>query len=220
MREKRVIQTMRGSENQRAWECEVPMKSKRNRQMNKLAIGLLLVLFVAGSGRAAEINLGVNLGYRQLKDPGLNEIYGSGVVYDLFARYFPLERYGIELSYEGGYKKDALIGLYQEDSTLTVTGIQLAGAFRYPVWKLVPYFKFGVGYFSYKQDIESEFVRFKVDHNKWTTVVGLGMTLDISREIFLSTEVKYIPLEVQPFDIPVDLGGMRYLIGLGFRLSL
>ncbi len=215
-----MIRTMRASRNHQASEYEVSMKPQRSRQMNKLTIGFLLFLFVAGSGRAAEINLGVNLGYRQVKDPYLSEVYGGGFVYDLFARYFPLERYGLELSYEGGYKKDAVIGLYQEDSTLTVRGIQLAGAFRYPVWKLVPYVKFGVGYFSYKQDIESEFVRFKVDQNKWTTVVGLGLTLDISREIFLSTEVKYIPLEVQPFDIPVDLGGMRFLIGLGLRLSL
>jgi hypothetical protein len=220
MREKRVIQTMRGSKNQHALEDREPMKPRRKPQINRLFSGLLLGLFVASSGLATEINLGANLGYRQLKDPEMGKIYGDGFVYDLFARYFPLEKYGIELSYEGGYKREALIGLYQEDSRLTVGGIQLAGVFRYPVWKLAPYFKFGVGYFSYRQNIESEFVRFKVDHHKWTTVVGLGVTLDITGGLFLSAEVKYVPLQVQPFDIPVDLGGMRYLIGLGFRLPL
>jgi hypothetical protein len=220
MREKRVIRTMLDSKNQNAWDGQRPLNQRRRPLINGLLGGFLLVLFMAITGHATEINLGANLGYRQLKDPDLSEIYGDGFVYDLLARYFPVEKYGIELSHEGGYKRNALIGLYQENSTLTVGGIQLAAVFRYPVGKFAPYFKFGVGYFAYKQDIKSEFVRLKVDHHKWTTVAGLGVTLDIFRGLFLSAEVKYVPLQVQPFDIPVDLGGMRYLGGLGLRLPL
>jgi hypothetical protein len=220
MREKRVIRTTLDSKNQDALDGRRPLDARGRPPMSGPLGGLFLVLFMAITGLATEIDLGTNLGYRQLKDPDLGKIYGDGFVYELFTRYFPLESYGIELSFEGGYKRDALVGLYQEKSTLTVGGIQLAGVFRYPVGKLAPYFKFGVGYFSYKQNIESEFVRFKVDHHKLTTVVGLGMTFDIFRGLFLSAELKYVPLKVQPFDIAVDLGGMRYLAGLGFRRPL
>jgi hypothetical protein len=211
---------MRGSKKSVRIGGRMPKKPKIKQQIHTSSIVLLLVFFVAGTSHAAEINLGANLGFRQLKDANLNSIYGNGFVYNLFVRYFPLEKYGIEFSYEGGYKKNALIGLYQEHSTLSVKEVQLAGVFRYPVWRLNPYFKFGVGYFSYQQDIESEFVLFKVNHNKWTTVVGGGVTYTLFGGLFLSAEANYVPLEVQPFDIPVDLGGMRYLFGLGFHLPL
>ncbi len=215
-----MIRTTLDSKNQNVREDQRALDTSSRPPASGPLGALLLVFFMAVTGLATEINLGANLGYRQLKDPKLGEIYGDGFVYDLLARYFPVERYGIELSYEGGYKRDALIGLYQENSTLTVGGIQLAGVFRYPVGKFAPYFKFGAGYFAYKQNIESEFVRLKVDHHKWTTVVGLGATVDVFAGLFLTAEVKYVPLKVQPFDIPVDLGGMRYLGGLGFRLPL
>lgn len=188
--------------------------------MKKLSISFLLILFFVQLSHATEINLGLNLGYRQLKDPDLNETYGDGFVYNPYIIYFPLDMYGLEISCEGGYKKDAPIGLFQEDSTLSVGGLQLCGIFRYRVWHLVPYFKFGLGYFSYKQDIESEFVRLKVDHHKWTTVVGGGVNLKLSKSLFIVAELKYVPLKVKPFGIRVDLGGMRYLIGLGLNLPM
>jgi hypothetical protein len=38
--------------------------------------------------------------------------------------------------------------------------------------------------------------------------------------LFISAEIKHIPLKVQPFEIPVDLGGWRVLAGVGYRISL
>jgi hypothetical protein len=188
--------------------------------LKKVWIFILLVMLLTQANHASDIALGFHLGYRQLKDPDLKEIYGDGFVFSPYVSYFPLPHYGIDLSYEGGYKKDSPIGLFQEDSTLSVSGIQFCGIIRYPIWKILPYFKFGVGYFSYKQDIQSEFVRFKVDHHKWATIVGGGIRVDLYKGLFLTAEVRYVPLKVQPFDIPVDLGGLRYLAGVGFRITL
>lgn len=182
-----------------------------------------LVFFVAlfvQFNFAGHIVLGVHLGYRQLKDPDLKDIYGDGLVFNLYMDYFPLSNYGLEIAYEGGYQKNAPIGLFREDSTLSISGFQLCGVLRYPIWKSVSFLKAGIGYFSYRQDIQSDFPRLKVNHHKWTTVLGGGIHFKMYKRLFFTAEVKYIPLKVQPFEIPVDLGGWRLLAGLGYRISL
>jgi hypothetical protein len=37
--------------------------------------------------------------------------------------------------------------------------------------------------------------------------------------LYLGAEVKYVQLKVMPFDIKVDLGGLRYLLGLGLKFD-
>jgi len=188
--------------------------------LKKAWILVLFVVILAQFDFADDIVLGVQLGYRQLKDPGLKDIYGDGFVFNPYMNYFPQSNYGLEFAYEGGYKKDAPIGLFQEDSTLSISGFQLCGVIRYPIWKLIPFFKAGIGYFSYRQDIQSEFTRLKVDHHKWATILGGGIRFNMYKGLFIAAEVKHIPLKVQPFEIPVDLGGWRVLAGIGYRISL
>jgi hypothetical protein len=192
----------------------------RKDRLKKTWILIFSIVLLAQFNFAGEITLGINFGYRQLKDPDLKAVYGHGFVFNPYLDYFPLSNYGLELAYEGGYKKDAPIGLFREDSTLSISGFQLCGVLRYPIWNLIPYLKCGIGYFSYKQEIESEFTRLKVDHHKWTTILGGGIHFNMYKGLFFTAEVKYIPLKVQPFEIPVDLGGWRLLAGIGFRKSL
>lgn len=180
----------------------------------------LLILALPGFLLADEIQLGLEAGYRQLRDSSLRPVYGDGIVAVPYLQYYPFRLYGVELAYEAGYRREGRIGLFQEKSTLKVSGIHLCGVFRYPVWKLLPFFKLGVGRFSYVQDIDSPFVRFKVDHSAWTTVVALGVGVAVSERIFLQAQVKNVPLKVQPFDIGVDLGGLRVLVGAGYAFFL
>ena len=191
--------------------------------MKKWIILVLLIFFSVQIGRAAWFTLGLNAGYRNLDDLALGEIYGDGYVYEPYIRYSFAGSYSLELSYEGGYKRSGPVGLFQEDSTLSVTGLQLNGIVRVPVLRIrnvSTYFKIGIAYYFYKQDIDSEFVRQQVDHSKWTTVIGAGMSLHLFRGLFLTAEVKSIPLKVKPFDINVNLGGMRILFGIGYHFWL
>jgi hypothetical protein len=43
------------------------------------------------------------------------------------------------------------------------------------------------------------------------------MNINLFRGLYLSAEVKSVPLKVRPFDINVDLGGIRILAGIGYQ---
>jgi hypothetical protein len=191
-------------------------------KMKKSVILIFLVFLFVQVGNAKWFTLGLNAGYRYLDDLAMGEIYGDGYFFEPYIRY-SLGMLNLELSFEGGYKKSGPIGFFQEDSTLSVTGLQLSGIVPIPILRirnLSTYFKLGIAYYFYKQDIDSEFVRQQVDHTKWTTVIGGGMSLRLLRGLFLTAEVKSIPLRVRPFDINVNLGGMRILFGIGYQFWL
>jgi hypothetical protein len=190
--------------------------------MKKSVILIFLIPLCVQIGNAKWFTIGLNAGYRYLDDPALGEIYGDGYIFEPYIRY-SLGMLSLELSYEGGYKRSGPVGLFQENSTLNVTGLQLSGVVPIPILRirnLSTYFKIGIAYYFYKQDIDSEFVRQQVDHTKWTTVIGGGMSLRLLRGLFLTAEVKSIPLRVRPFDINVNLGGMRILFGIGYQFWL
>jgi hypothetical protein len=191
--------------------------------MKKSIIFISLVFLSVQISNASWFTLGLNGGYRYLDDLTLGEIYGDGYVYEPYIRYSFERSLSLELSYEGGYKRSGPVGLFQEDSTLSVTGLQLAGIVPVPILRirnLTTYFKIGIAYYFYKQDIDSEFVRQKVDHTKWTTVIGGGMSLHLFRGLFLTAEVKSIPLRVKPFGIDVNLSGIRILFGICYQFWL
>lgn len=191
--------------------------------MKKSIVLVPLFFLLVQAGNATWFTLGLNGGYRNLDDPALGEIYGDGYVFEPYIRYSFAGSYALELAYEGGYKKSGPVGLFQEDSTLTISGFQLNGLFRIPILRIrnvSTYFKVGVAYYFYKQDIDSEFIRQQVDHKKWTTVIGAGLSIHLFRGVFLTAEVKSIALRVKPYDIQVDLGGTRFLFGIGYQFWL
>jgi opacity protein-like surface antigen len=191
--------------------------------MKKWMILVPLMILMVQAGNADWFTLGLNGGYRHLNDPNLGEIYGDGYVFEPYVRYSVPRLLTLELAYEGGYKKNGPVGLFQEDSTLNVSGFQLAAVVPVPILRIrrvSTYFKVGIAYYFYKQDIDSEFIRQQVDHTKWTTVIGVGMSFHLFRGLFLTFEYKSIPLRVKPFDINVDLGGSRIIFGLGYQFWL
>jgi len=49
-----------------------------------------------------------------------------------------------------------------------------------------------------------------------TFSISGGIKFYPQKNVFLAVEFKYIPLKVQPYDVEVDLSGMRILGGIGF----
>jgi hypothetical protein len=188
--------------------------------MNKKLInGVMLIVFLGctvQTSQAIQVGIGFNYGLRQIQDEVLKEIYGDGYVYTPYLRVIPFKSIGFEIAYEGGYKRSGTIGLYNEDSTLSITGLEFSGIVFLPIRMIVGYVKIGMGYYTYKQDIDSDFARLIVDDSKWTTFVAGGINLKVFDRLYISAEVKSVPLAVRPYDIDVNIGGLRFLAGIGF----
>lgn len=184
---------------------------------------LVSFLFLSGifiqTGQATQISLGLNYGFRHVEDGVIQKTYGNGSVYAPYLRLIPFRNLGIEVAYEGGYKKSGTVGIYEENSTLSVSGWEFSGILYLPIRPLVGHIKFGMAYYSYKQDIESDFIRLPVDHKKWTNVFGVGASLMLSRGFYISAEVKTVPLRVMPYDREVDLSGVRVVGGIGYSFN-
>lgn len=193
-----------------------------NMRVIKIIPALLIwILFFCPVLQALDIVAGLNFGKRWIDDDFMQDVYGHGYIFTPYIRYHYSNIMAIEFAYEGGYKRDGRIGLFQEDSTLSITGWELSGMLYYRIRSFVPYIKFGVGYYTYRQDIASEFVRYQVDHNEITYLMGGGLSFYLlSNNLFLNAEFKHVPLKVKPFDIEVDLSGIRFMVGIGYRFAL
>ncbi len=190
----------------------------RKRLINGILF-LVLLGCVVQTGRAIQVGIGLNYGLRQVQDEIMKETYGDGYVYVPYLRLIPFRSIGFEVAYEGGYKKSGTVGIYEEDSTLSVTGLEFSGILFLPFRPLVAYIKFGMGYYIYKQDIESDFTRLTVDHSKWTSFIAGGINLRVFDGLYISVEVKSVPLVVRPYDTEVNLGGLRFLAGIGYSFD-
>jgi len=190
----------------------------RNRIINGILF-LVLIGCVVQTGQAVQVGIGLHYGLRQVQDQIIKETYGDGYVYVPYLRIIPFRSIGFEVAYEGGYKKSGTVGLYDEDSTLSLTGLEFSGILFLPLRAVVGYVKIGMGYYTYKQDIDGDFTRLTVDHSKWTTCIAGGINLRVFDGFYLSAEVKSVPLVVRPFDTDVNLGGLRFLAGIGYSFN-
>lgn len=185
------------------------------------AAAALALLGISAGFCAAEVHLGLRLGRRTIFDDKIVEVYGEGFLYSPFLR-LTSERtlLGIEIAYEGGFSREGTIGLFQESSTLSLQGIEAAAVVRKRFGPVAPYLKAGLGYFFYKQVIDSQDVRLKVNESIQQVVLGGGIEVLMPRGFYLTSEVKYVPLKVSPYGRLVDLGGMRFLAGIGFSFDV
>ena len=186
----------------------------------KIMVCLALSLaFLAGQSLAAgikpKIEVGLSFGLRTLNNSELKDIYGQGT------NFFPsvsLIWKGLMIGggYEAGFKKDGLLGIYQEPAELTVKGGEIFAGYQLRLKNIAPYIKVGVGFYSYKQVVDSEYVSdYPVDGNKTGLIVAGGLKYFPLKKLFISAEVKYGGLKVKPYDTEVDLGGLRLNGGLG-----
>lgn len=193
----------------------------RNIKNIKIIVCLALSLaFLAGQSLAAgikpKIEVGLSFGLRTLNNSELKDVYGQGT------NFFPsvtLIWKGLMLGggYEAGFKKDGVIGIYEEPAELSVKGGEIFAGYELRLMNIAPYARIGLGFYSYKQLIDSEYVsNYPVDGNKTGLIVAGGIKYFPLKRLFISAEVKYGSLKVKPYDVEVDLGGLRLNGGLGF----
>jgi hypothetical protein len=185
--------------------------------MKKIIITTVLLGLLAIGLQAINLDIGINYGSRSVKDADIREIYGNGSVYFPYLAVNFWRGLTLGLGYEGGYDRDGKIGLYQEPTTLKVTGMEFFAAYLFTLEKFTPYIKLGLASFSYEQSVSSEV---KFDKKKSTMTLAGGARYYPIKGLFLAAEVKYVPLKVKPLTEEVDLSGMRFTVGIGYTFAL
>ena len=189
--------------------------------MKKYISLLVMGLALAGSVQALEIFGGVQAGLRTVSDSDIKEVYGHGFCFFPYLAVNPWKGVVAGLGYELGYSKSGQIGLFEEDTTLEVSGFEFFAGYQMPLGIITPYALAGLGLFSYKQTVDSPAAQ-DVDASKTTFFFAVGAKvhpLSALKSLFLNVEFKYVPLSVKPYDENVDLGGMRLTMGLGYAFG-
>ena len=195
------------------------LKNTLYKNMSRILVVLILVALAAQSLQAARLGFGLRYGLRKVVDEAIKEVYGEGYVYNPYIRWVPHHFFAFEVAYEGGYNKEAPIGLFDENSTFSVNGFEVCLVLHYRIDRFDPYVRFGYANYHYKQEIDSKFVRQQVDHWKATSVIAGGLNIGLVQGLNAGFEVKYAPMKVQPFEVEVDLSGIRYLFSLSYEFD-
>jgi opacity protein-like surface antigen len=188
--------------------------------MKRITLAVLLIAITAGSA-AAQVQLGLRTGAHSIFDSAIKETYGNGWIFVPFVRITSKRtQLAVEFSYEGGYNQSAPVGLYDEMSRLKLYGLEVSAYAWYRFGMAVPYLKMGIGYYFYRQEIDSEFVDKKVQGSDQRLLFAAGLDINLPKGFYLTGEVKVVPWLVAPFDVEVELGGLRYLVGIGYGFDL
>ncbi len=185
--------------------------------MKKTTLFLIMLGLLTWGLQAVDLDLGLFYGTRSVADDQIRDVYGNGTT------FFPYVSVGIwkgvfaGLGHEFGYDRDGRIGLYQEETNLKVTGLEFFAGYRFDLGKVSPYVKLGLGSYAYEQTVSGAS---KVDEKKSSVTLAGGARFYPVKGLFLAAEIKYVPLKVKPFDIEVDLGGMRLAAGIGYTFNL
>jgi len=186
--------------------------------MKKSFALIMAFLILPTAVYAIDFSFGFHAGMRTVSDSDIKTVYGNGLCYFPYAAVNVFKGFTIGGGYEFGYSREGTIGIYNEATTLKVTGIQAFVGYQYSISVVTPYVFVGFGSFSYKQTVESPAAQ-TVDATKSTFFVAGGIKVYPMKNIYISAEVKYVPLKVKPYEDEVDLGGLRLMGGLGFTFG-
>ena len=185
--------------------------------MKKTIIFIILAGMLTWGLQAVDLDLGLFFGTRSVKDAQIKEVYGNGTAFFPCVSVTFWKGAFAGLGYEGGYDRDGKIGLFQEDTTLKVSGLEFFAGYRFDLGKVSPYLKLGLGNYSYKQVVSGKTT---VDEKKSALTLAAGARFYPIKDLFLAAEIKCVPLKVKPIDTEVDLGGMRLAAGIGYTFNL
>jgi hypothetical protein len=189
--------------------------------MKKSFAILAIIVVLPSLAQAVELIGGFQGGLRTVNDSEIKDVYGNGLSLFPYLAVNPWKGLLAGVGYDLGYSKSGTIGLYNESTSLKISGLQVFAGYQYPIAFLTPYALLGFGAYSYKQTVASP-VYTGFSRKKSTFFFALGAKaspLKALPGLFFNVEIKYIPLSVKPFDDTVDLGGLNIVLGVGYCLG-
>lgn len=187
----------------------------------RLAAAALTLLVLAGPAAASawDVTAGFLVGPRTASDETIHRIYGGGTVCSPFLAVGLWRGFRLGASYEGGYSRTGVIGLYDEPTSLKVSGVEVFAGYWLKIDLVALYLRSGWGNYAYFQTVQSPAARgYPVDARRQTVIAAAGINVFLLERLYLCGEVKYVPLKVKPYETEVDLSGWRYLVGIGYAV--
>jgi hypothetical protein len=179
------------------------------------------VLALASWSGAITIRPGLWYGPQKIQDAKIRSVYGEQSIYLPYLEVQVWKGLMAGAGYELGYDREGKIGLDQLPTSLRMGGWDLFLGYEHRLNKFAVFAKAGLGFYFYKQTITGLDVSgYAVDQSKTTITFTGGMKFYPTRVFFLAAEVRYVPLKVKPFETEVDLGGFRYMAGLGLAFDI
>lgn len=179
------------------------------------------VLAVSSWSGAITLRPGLWYGPQKIRDAKIRSVYGEQSVFLPYLEVRVWKGLTAGAGYECGYNREGKIGLDQAASSFRMEGLDLFFGYEQRLKKFGIFGKVGLGLYSYKQTIADFNVSgYAVDHSKTTMTFAGGIKFYPTRILFLAVEARYVPLKVKPFEAEVDLGGFRYMAGLGLAFDI
>ncbi len=190
--------------------------------MRKLLI-LTVVIMTALSLGAVSVDLGLSYGGRNLADDDFKDIFGNGNVFcpELSVNVFKGLTLGVLM--ETGYDKDGQLGnVIAYKSNLKVSGFEAFIGYTLDLKRFHPFIRLGYGSYKYEQTIDathlpSEYTN--LEETKSVVTYGGGIKVDLIAGLYLGGQVRYVPMKLTPVENEIDLGGLRYLVTVGYRFD-
>jgi hypothetical protein len=186
--------------------------------MKKLAYIIIATLIFTGLVQPMELFVNGFFGSRSLNGSTIKDIYGNGGTF-LFGAGARYKGAFAEIGYSS-FNRDGESSLYNEKTEFTLKALNLRLGYEHAInEKFFPKAFIGLGSFSIKESVDSQFVP-ETDESKMGFLFGIGFRVDLYRGLSLEGRIENISLKVKPYDDEVNLGGWRLLIGAGFYLKL
>lgn len=187
--------------------------------MKRAILAALLLLALGGACQALTWEAGLLWGTRGLKNADLRGVFGPGTAFTPYAALKIWPSGSIGISYETGFSRQAPVGLFGDLFHLQVSVAEVFYRQEWRIGAVAPYLKIGPGLASYKISIDSPFLKAFNSHGSDISFsVAAGLNVRLGARLFLTGEIKYGVLWLDPFDDKVDLGGVRAQAGIGFGL--
>jgi opacity protein-like surface antigen len=179
------------------------------------------VLALASGGGAITLRPGLWYGPQKIRDAKIKSVYGEQGVFLPFLEVQLWKGLMAGGGYEFGYDREGKIGLDQLPTSLRMGGWDLFLGYEHRLNKFAVFAKAGLGFYSYKQTITGlDVAGYQVNHRKTTIPLAVGLKYYPTNFWFAAVEARYVPLKVKPFEAEVDLGGFRFMAGLGLAFDI
>ncbi len=186
--------------------------------IKKKILFIVLIIAITGIVSAIDFDLGLNYGFRTINDTSVKDNFGNGSVYNINGSINIIKNFSLGIGYEGGFSRTAEIGLNKDKSKLELAAFKIFGAYRFKIKKIISNMKFGLDFFSYEQKISS--FNKTIDGNKLGFFIAAGIKFYPINNFYISAEINYIFLNINPINKDVNMGGFCINTGIGYIFHL